>query len=194
VRSVRDLVGSWVVVRCAAAAVALAWCGGACAETQVYLVRGWFGVFSTGMDTMAEQLREKGIKAEAIGHLSWRSAVEAVVRERQAGGKGPLALVGHSQGGNNVVDMARELQGHKIPVDLLITLAPYQQDPVPANVVRAVNYYQAGGWGSPLEAVPEFKGELRNVDLSEEGRIFHINIDKNRKVQALIVGAIAALK
>jgi hypothetical protein len=194
VRGVRDLAGSWALARCAAAAVALAWCSGACAETQVYLVRGWFGVFSTGMDAIAEQLREKGIKAEAMGHLSWRSAVETVVKDRQAGGKGPLVLIGHSQGGNNVIDMARELQGHKIPVELLITLAPYQQDPVPANVVRAINYYQAGGWGSTLEAVPEFKGELRNVDLSGDSRIFHVNIDKSRKVQALVVGEITALK
>jgi hypothetical protein len=43
-------------------------------------------------------------------------------------------------------------------------------------------------------AVPEFKGELRNVDLSGESRIFHVNIDKNRKVQGLIVGEITALK
>jgi hypothetical protein len=194
VRRVRDLAGSWALARCAAAVLAFAWCGVACAETQVYLVRGLFGVFSTGMDTMAEQLREKGIKAEAIGHLSWKSAVAAVVKEREGGGKGRLVLVGHSQGGNNVVDMARELEGHKIPVDLLITLAPFQQDPVPANVARAVNYYQSGGWGSPLEAVPAFKGELRNVDLSGDSRIFHVNIDKSRKVQALVVGEITALK
>src|SRR5215470_18861198 len=130
--------------------VALAWCSCACADTSVYLVRGWFGVFSLGMDSMAEQLQAKGIKAEAIGHLEWRTAVSKIIDERGAGETGTLVLVGHSQGANNVIDMARELQQRNISVDLLITLAPYLQDPVPSNVKRALNYYQSPGWGSPL--------------------------------------------
>src|SRR5262247_1153313 len=177
------------------ALVALALFWGACAEaeTQVYLLRGWFGVFSTGLDTMAEELRAKGIKAEAVGHLAWRSTASKVARERDAGKTVRLVLVGHSQGGNNVIDIARELEGRKIPVDLLITLAPWLQDPVPSNVVRAVNYYQSGGWGSPLTAVTGFKGELSNIDMGSDQGTFHVNIDKNAKVQAEIVRAIAAL-
>ncbi|HKC45732.1 MAG TPA: hypothetical protein VKC64_18010 [Burkholderiales bacterium] len=193
VRGVVGLGGSSAAVRWAIVVLALLWCGCAHAETRVYLLRGWFGVFSTGMDTIAEELRAKGIKAEAIGHLSWRSAVSAVVKERAAGKTVRLVLVGHSQGGNNVVDMARELEPHKIPVDLLITLAPFLQEPVPANVVRAINYYQTPGWGSPLVAVPEFKGELSNIDIGDWSTI-HINIDKNPKIQAEIVRAIVALQ
>lgn len=174
-------------------AIALLWGNGAHAEIQVYLLRGWFGVFSTGMDTMAEELRGKGIKAEAIGHAAWKSAVSKVVKERAAGKTGRLVLVGHSQGANNVIDMARELEAHKIPVDLLITLAPFLQDPIPSNVVRAVNYYQSPGWGTPLTADRSFKGELSNIDIGGDLGIFHINIDKNARVQAEVVGAIAAL-
>ncbi len=36
----------------------------ALAEKHVYLLRGWFGVFSTGIDKMAEDLRAKGIQAD----------------------------------------------------------------------------------------------------------------------------------
>ena len=86
------------------------------AQTQVYLLRGWFGVFSTGMDAIAEALRAKGIKAEAIGHLEWKSTAAKIASDRAAGANGPLVLVGHSQGGNNVIDMARELQKQSIPV------------------------------------------------------------------------------
>ena len=168
-------------------------CDGACAETRVYLVRGWFGVFSTGLDTMAEQLRNKGIKAEAIGHLEWKSVATRIAEERAAGGSGPLVLVGHSQGANNVIDMARELEKRGIPVELLVTLVPYMQDPVPSNVVRAVNYYQSPGWGSPLTADPGFKGELSNINVPGDSGILHINIDKDPGVQAEVVGAIAAL-
>ena len=42
------------------------------AETRVYLLRGWFGVFSTGMDELAATLNAQGAKAEATGHLSWQ--------------------------------------------------------------------------------------------------------------------------
>jgi hypothetical protein len=173
--------------------VALACCNCAHAETRAYLVRGWFGIFSTGMDAMAETLQGKGIKAEAIGHLEWRSTVAKIVSDRAAGEAGRLALVGHSQGGNNVIDMARELDKHGIAVDLLITLAPFLQDPVPSNVVRAINYYQSPGWGSPLIADPAFSGELVNINVENEAGILHINIDKDAKVQAEVVDAIVAL-
>lgn len=179
--------------RWAVLAIALLGCTCAQAEARVYLLRGWFDVFSTGMDAMAESLHGKGIKAEALGHLAWKSAVETIVRERTAGEPGRLVLVGHSQGANNVIDMARELATHRIPVDLLITLAPFHQDPVPPNVVRALNYYQAGGWGSPLVAGDGFRGELANIDLAGDPDISHINIDKSARVQAEVVAAIVAL-
>lgn len=191
----RDLVASGVKSRVmwGLTALGLLWCHGASAETEVYLVRGWFGVFSTGMDSMAEELRAKGVKAEAIGHLAWKSIVSKIVKERAAGRKGRLVLVGHSQGANNAIDMARELEKHDIAVDLLVTLVPFLQDPIPSNVVRAVNYYQSPGWGMPLTADDGFSGDLANIDVSSDLGIFHITIDKSSKVQAEVVGKIAGL-
>lgn len=174
------------------AVLALAWCAAAHADAQVFLLRGWFGVFSTGMDRMAETLRNQGIPAEAVGHLAWRSTVDRILAARAKGERGPIVLVGHSQGGNNVIDIARELEKHAVQVDLVVTLAPFLQDPVPANVLRAVNYYQTPGWGTPLAPDPAFKGELVNRDVGDTGT-FHVNIDKNRRIQAEIVAAIVAL-
>ena len=188
-----DRLGLRTAVAFAVLAMTLAWCSYACAATRVYLVRGWFGVFSLGMDSMAEQLQAKGIKAEAIGHLEWRTAVSKIIDERGAGETGTLVLVGHSQGANNVIDMARELQKHNISVDLLITLAPYLQDPVPSNVKRALNYYQSPGWGSPLTTDDDFKGELTNFNIESDSGVLHINIDKDPKVQAAVMAAITAL-
>jgi hypothetical protein len=168
-------------------------CTAAFAETQVYLLRGWFGVFSAGMDALADELRAKGIKAEAIGHLAWKPTVTKIAAERAAGRAGPIVLVGHSQGANNVIEMARELETRKIPVDLLVTLAPFMQDAVPRNVVRALNFYQAGGWGAPLVGDKGFRGKISNIDMGGELGTFHINIDKSAKVQADIAREIISL-
>lgn len=182
-----------MLVACCIAVSGLLLPAAAFAETQVYFLRGWFGVFSTGMDAMAEQLRAKGIKAEAIGHLAWRGVVDKIAAERAAGRPGPLVLVGHSQGANNVIEMAAELEKKKIPVDLLITLAPYLQDPVPGNVVRALNYYQAGGWGAPLSAERGAKTKISNIDMQGDLISTHVNIDKNERVQADINREVVAL-
>jgi hypothetical protein len=163
------------------------------AETRVYLLRGWFGVFSTGMDELAATLNAQGAKAEATGHLSWQGIVTKIVQAGAAGKAGPLALVGHSQGANNIIEMARLLQTHKISVDLLITLAPFMQGTVPSNVVRAMNYYQSPGWGAPLTVERGFQGKLSNFDVGSDLKITHITIDKSAKVQAEIVRAIMAL-
>jgi hypothetical protein len=171
----------------------LTWCGPAQAETRVYLLRGWFGVFSTGMDELAADLKTKGVQADAIGHLSWKSTVSKIVKDRASGKAFALVLVGHSQGANNVIEMAQALETNKIAVDLLVTLAPMLQEPVPPNVVRAMNYYQNPGWGAPLVAGRGFHGKLSNIDVSSDLTITHINIDKSARVQTEIVRAILAI-
>ena len=175
-------------------ALALLLCGSAfAAQPEVVLLRGWFGVFSTGMDELAAELKAKGIKAEAIGHLSWKSTVSKIVKDRASGKAFALVLVGHSQGANNVIEMAQALETNKIAVDLLVTLAPMLQEPVPPNVVRAMNYYQNPGWGAPLVAGRGFHGKLSNIDVSSDLTITHINIDKSARVQMEIVRAILAI-
>ena len=194
-RGVRKLfrLKSGAIRTAAIAFIALLWCVSAQAETRVYLLRGWFGVFSTGMDELAAELKAKGIKAEAIGHLSWKSTVSKIVKDRASGKAFALVLVGHSQGANNVIEMAQALETNKIAVDLLVTLAPMLQEPVPPNVVRAMNYYQNPGWGAPLVAGRGFHGKLSNIDVSSDLTITHINIDKSARVQTEIVRAILAI-
>lgn len=181
----------WLI---AAATLALMWSGAAqAAEARVLLLRGWFGVFSTGMDSLAGQLRARGINAEAIGHLTWKAQVSRIIQDRAAGRIGPIVLAGHSQGANNVIEMARMLQGYNIQVDLLVTLAPFLQDPIPANVVRAVNYYQVPGWGAPLSGEAGFRGRLSNVDLGSDLTVTHITIDKSSRVQSDMLREISAV-
>ena len=173
--------------------IALLWSSATKAETQVYLLRGWFGVFSTGLDSLAAELRSKGIKAETVGHLAWRTTASKIISYHASGKSSPLILVGHSQGANNVIDMARLLERENIPVDLLITLAPAMQDPIPGNVVRAINYYNSPGWGAPVTADAGYHGKLTNINLGGDIGINHMAIDKNPKIQAEIERAILAL-
>jgi alpha-beta hydrolase superfamily lysophospholipase len=175
-------------------ALVLLWCASALAAgPHVVLLRGWFGIFSTGLDSVADQLRAQGIKAEVAGHLNWSTALAEILRERSAGQTDPLVLVGHSQGANNVIDMARSLESHNITVDLLVTLSPFLQNPIPANVVKAINYYQAPGWGQPIVPDRGFHGKIVNFDLADDQTITHISIDKSARVQAEIVREITAL-
>ena len=176
------------------ACLAMLWCSGAqAADTHAYLLRGWFGVFSTGMDELAAELKAQGIKADAIGHMSWKSTLSKIVQDKASGTLGALVLVGHSQGAINAIEIARALKAHKIPVDLLVTLVPSGQNPVPVNVVRALNFYQNPGWGSPLRVDRDFRGTLSNIDLASSLTITHITIDKSAKVQAEVVRAALAI-
>jgi hypothetical protein len=68
----------------------------------------------------------------------------------------------------------------------LVTLAPYRQNPVPTNVIRAINYYQSSGWGAPVAVEPGFRGKLSNIDVREDSTVSHINIDKSARIQAEI--------
>ncbi len=68
-----------------------------------------------------------------------------------------IILYGHSWGASAVVELARELQKQRIPVLLTIqidSITKRGQDDhvIPANVERAVNFYQAGGM---LRGLPE---------------------------------------
>src|SRR5262249_38886214 len=95
---------------------------------------------------------------------------------------------------NNVIDMARALEASHVTVDLLITLSPFMQNRVPANVAKAINYYQAPGWGQPLEADRGFHGKLINVNLADDPTISHIGIDKSERIQPEMVREISAVK
>jgi len=64
--------------------------------------------------------------------------------------------------------MARSLEAYNVTVDLLIALSPLMQNPVPANVVKAIDYYQGPGWGQPLEGGKGFHGKIVNINLVDD--------------------------
>ena len=173
----------------AIATSALLWCDGPlAAETQAILLRGYLGLFSDGLDRLAQELRARGINAEVRKHLYWTTTVSDILRERAAGKVGALILMGHSQGGNDAIEIARALDISHVPVDLLVSSNPF------ARIARAINYYQRGGWGLALVPESGFRGKLVNNDLAADATITHFNIDDDSRIHADVLREVDALR
>jgi hypothetical protein len=186
----RSIGAGWI----GAAVIAVCCCDVAfAAETRAILLRGYLGLFSGGLDKLANELKARGINTEVRKHLYWTTAVSDILRERAAGKVGTLILIGHSQGGNDAIEIARGLEVSHVPVDLLVTFDPYRQKPVPANVARAINYYQRGGWGLALVPEAGFRGKLVNNDLADDATITHFNIDGDSRIHADVLREVDAL-
>ena len=169
---------------------------------NAYLLRGWIGIFSTGIDDLTQKLNDAGVRAHVYQDDQWRAlADEAAAAYAGVDDAEPLVLIGHSYGADDVIRIARRLAEDNVTVDLLVTLDPVTPPAVPANVVRAVNLYQSNGvWdvlpvlrGVPVEATDGV--ELVNWNLRDDrrdlleasGKTDHFNIEKKAPVHGEII-------
>jgi hypothetical protein len=174
---------------------------------NVYLVRGWLGIFSTGIDTLGDKLKAVGLHDAVYQEAQWRDLAATII-EKYKGVKNPepLILVGHSYGADDIVSIAREIEKANITVDLLITIDPTTPPPVPANVRHCYNLYQSGlldmipiTRGIPLKADPDFKGKLQNVNIRVDRTdlldpdVNHFNIEKKDKIHQEAIKQILAI-
>ncbi len=157
---------------------------------QIYLLRGFAGVFSLGMDEIATKLGEKGIAAQVLQHSSWPEAARRIKEAYKANPKsGPVVLVGHSLGAQAVSPLAGELAKSGIPVDFFVSIGPIGPVPVSKNVKLAWHLHSsAPSTESLLKAEPGFKGKIVDFNVRERkslknANINHFNIDKNEGVQ-----------
>jgi pimeloyl-ACP methyl ester carboxylesterase len=107
----------------------------------------------------------------------------------------PIALVGYSQGGFQMVKVSHELARVGVPVDLLVTIAAggggrlyFPQigaNPrrIPANVKRCLNYYAEGDWlgTDPVPALNIARAEaasthVENIAFPRGSGIDHVGI------------------
>jgi len=166
--------------------------------TQVYFIRGFLGIFSTGFDSMAKSLAKDKIRAEVHGHLDGFSVRTKIARQYAASrSKRPVILVGHSFGGNAVFQVAAQLRKENVPVALVISVDPTRTGPLSDNVKAYVNYFFSGnGLGSKLKArsgVPESR--IRNIDMRERGDVAgagddHWTVTNNPAIRREIMAAI----
>jgi len=168
--------------------------------TQVYFIRGFLGIFSTGFDSMAKDLAKRGIVAETYGHLSTSAIRARIVSQYATTGKRkrrPIILVGHSFGGNAAFQVASQLNKDGIPVALVITVDPTRAGPLSENVKSYVNYFFPGnGLGAELKAksgVPQSR--IKNTDMRKRTDVAgagddHWTVTHNAAIQSEIMKAV----
>jgi len=177
-----------------AAAIALAVflrSGMAQPRPHVYLFRGLADVFSTGMDTLADELNKRGVYATSHNHADWQELADRAAADYKAKKEGPIILIGHSLGADAAMEMADYLGDKGVPVALVIPFDGTQAFPAPGNVGRVINFtqrnyaYMRPGFG--------FRGSLSNVDLSADRDLNHLNIDKSPALHARAISEILAV-
>jgi Thioesterase domain len=160
-------------------------------RAHVYLFRGLGDVFSLGMDTLADELSKRGVDASSHSHNEWKSIADKVAVNYKEGKEGPIILIGHSLGADAVMEMADYLGDRGVPVALVVPFDATQSFPAPANVARVLNLTQRDY--AHMRPGPGFRGSLRNVDLSGDPNIDHLNIDKSPRLHAQVIAEVLAI-
>lgn len=149
-------------------------------QSDVYILSGGFGVFSTGLKQLQSKLKQNGVAATIMSYQAWRSTAKRIVANRNKYGPRPVVIIGHSLGADNTVLIANELKKKGIPVDLIVSFASTAPQTVPSNVRNVLNYYfKSGGWGGLFTGAGDFTGALDNRDMSTHSGMSHFNVDDN---------------
>lgn len=146
---------------------------------NVYLLRGWIGIFSTGIDNLTEKVNEAGVRAHVYQDDQWKSLGNTIVQKyRNEVTHEPIVLVGHSYGADDVIRIARILQRENIEVELLVTLDPVTPPKVPGNVKTAVNLYRSNG---VFDTMPFLRGVAVTVDDPPPAKLVQYDIRTERQ-------------
>jgi len=153
----------------------------------VYLLRGGLNVFSTGLDDLAKELRERGIDAKSYG-FDDKPALIADAQARYVKTHLPIVIIGHSFGANAAVLMAAELEKSKTPVALLILFDTVSSMRVSANVRRVIDLVSTAGQGIDITVTGEFgfTGHIDTINVPEG----HLAMDKDPRNHKISIAAI----
>ncbi len=159
---------------------------------RAYLFRGMIDLIDWGMDQLAERINRTGVAANISSHLMWRSVADQAISDYRRDPK-PIAVVGHSIGGDAAVDFAERLEAAHVPVSLLVTYDPNRfAHSVPANVHRYINLYQSSNvfGGGDLAPARGFHGNYASFNLKNRSEVIHVNLDKFPHIQEILAGKI----
>lgn len=161
-------------------------------EPAIYFVSGfdWFGAGS--IKGNYDGIRDMAEAVTGAQHYSWDEQDEVIEDIMKHKSSTPLVLVGHSFGGDGVMEIAERLNtienGFR-KVDLLVTLdsVGYDNDKVPQNVKRNLNYLAQGPYDflndGPNIAENYQRTEVENFLRKEE----HADLDDNTEIQMTVL-------
>ena len=163
---------------------------------SVYLMRGFINVFSTGMNTLNDELRAKGVNSTVLGDADWETIAHAI-KARYAKDKQnalPVIIMGHSLGANSTELIADELNEKHIPVALIVNFDAVSQMAIPANVQHVMNFYAPDGFGLVLKPGPGFHGRLDNINAQKLiPDVQHITIEKQERLHVTVIAEVLRL-
>lgn len=175
-----------------------------CNQGHVFAIRGFLGIWSRGMNTIAWRTNhECNIPSTTIGSIEQSRLSQFIIKSYREGKLcPPIILVGHSLGSDDIIEIAWDLYPYHIPVALLAMSDPVMPRLIPPNVVHVYNLYKP----HPLtDFVPIYRGvKVRAVDPSrtyvenvnvrklafDNERITHFNIDVVRPIQDMLLSEI----
>jgi LysM domain len=162
---------------------------------RAYLFYGLIAAIDWGMDELAQRINRSGVAASTNSQMSWRSVADQAISDYRRDPK-PIAVVGHSIGGDSAVQFAEALGAAHVPVSLLVTYDPTRAaDRVPANVERYINLFQSSNilGGGDLAPGHGFHGHYASYNLKDRSEIIHVNLDKFSRIQELLAAKIRSM-
>jgi hypothetical protein len=169
------------------------------ATARILIIRGVFNIFSTGLDELGQELRDRGYEVEVSSPGGcWAGALrlrEAYERDPHGG---PLVIIGHSMGGRACLHISRYLQAYGIPVKLVVIVDANPWVSVPDNVERCINLYVTNWYGafhgSPVYGASASR--VLNYDVTKVQRpdwadpVNHFSIDNSPWMHGVILSEI----
>lgn len=161
---------------------------------QIYLLKGFADIFSSGLDFLQTKLRKRGITADVRSYSDWQKFADETIARWRGGAHGPIIIIGHSFGGDAAVRMSERLGDAGVPVALVVTFSPTETLPVNGNVAHAVNYWLSNSsFHGRITRGPGFHGTLETIDLAKSEGVGHFNIEKLDSLHTATIAKVMAL-
>lgn len=155
---------------------------------EVYLIRGLANIFSLGMDSMAKKMRDKGLNVRTFNHSGWKGFANRIIkRAKEDKVSYPIVIAGHSLGANSATAMANYLAQRGVKVGLVVAFDPTLKRIVKGDISQVINYYIPNGSKNEVYRGQGFRGKVQNVDVSDMRGVNHMNVEKNKKLQAQFI-------
>jgi hypothetical protein len=155
-------------------------------------MRGTANIFSLGLDGLAGELEARGVPTDLSNYLFWRTTAASAAEAYKSGRTKQIILIGHSGGGDSVIDVAEALGRQGVPVALAVTFDTVSRTIEGAQVKEFYNFYiRQGMVGGTITPGPGFRGAVHNVDVRDRG-VTHFTIEKDSSLHNLILQYVAA--